>query len=209
MTLRRFATAAALTALALNLAACVSLFPKAKPSQLYSFNTAVAAAAAAPKPPAVAVLRAPTQFTRSAATDRILTRTGTQEAYIAEARWAAPASILFDEALSAAFDNSAVRLATRGEPGPTDAVLRVEVRTFEANYKDGAAAAPTAIVDARATLIQVKTREVIGTRMFHAEHKANDNRTGPIVDAYDAAVGDLMNQLVRWTTDTVKPANAP
>jgi cholesterol transport system auxiliary component len=157
----------------------------------------------------VAVLRAPTQFTRSAATDRILTRTGTQEAYIAEARWAAPASILFDEALSAAFDNSAVRLATRGEPGPTDAVLRVEVRTFEANYKDGAAAAPTAIVDARATLIQVKTREVIGTRMFHAEHKANDNRTGPIVDAYDAAVGDLMNQLVRWTTDTVKPANAP
>ena len=206
MTLRKAAALALVAALAVNLAACVSLFPKAKPSQLYSFKTAVAAAVATPKPPTIAVLRAPTQFTRSASTDRILTRTGSQEAYIAEARWSAPAAILFDEALSAAFDNAAVRLATRGEPGPTDAVLRVEVRTFEANYKDGAEAAPTAMVDARATLISVKTREVLGTKMFHAEHKANDNRTGPIVEAYDAAVADLMNQLVRWTTDTVKPA---
>jgi cholesterol transport system auxiliary component len=200
---------AAVAALSLSLAGCVSLFPKAKPSQLYSFKTAVAEAAAAPKPPAVTVLRAPTAFVREASTDRILTRTGNQTAYLAEARWSSPASILFDEALSAAFDNGTVRLATRGDVGPSDAVLRVEVRTFEATYRDGAEAAPTAVVEARGTLTSLKDRTVVGTKLFRSEHKANENRTGPIVEAYDAAVGDLMNQMVRWTTETVKPANTP
>ena len=62
------------------------------------------------------------------------------------------------------------------------------------------------MVDARATLISLSDRSVLGTRTFHAEHKANDNRSGPIVEAYDAAVADLMTELVRWTTETVKPA---
>lgn len=208
MTLRKAAALALVAALAVNLAGCVSLFPKAKPSQLYSFKSAVAQAASSSQAPAVSVLRAPTTFTREGSSDRILTRTGTQAAYIAEARWSAPAAVLFDEAMSAAFDASTIRLATRGEPAPTDAVLRLEVRTFEANYRDGATAAPTAIVEARGTLISVKTRNVIATRMFRAEHKAGDNRTGPIVEAYDAAVADLMNQLVRWTGETVKPGSA-
>ena len=197
---------AAAAAGALSLSACVSLFPKAEPVQLYGFHAAVADAAAASTAPTVAVLRAPTTFTRPAASDRILTRNGSEVAYLAGARWSSPAAILFDEALSAAFDSSRVRLATRGEPGPSDAVLRVEVRTFEAVYRDGAEASPTAVVDARATLISLRDRSVLGTRTFHAENKANDNRSGPIVEAYDAAVGDLMTQLVRWTTETVKPA---
>lgn len=209
MTHRKFVALVAVVAASLSLAACVSLFPKAKPVQLYSFKAAVAEAAAAPKPPGVAVLRAPTTFTREGATDAILTRSGNQTAYLGEARWSAPASILFDEALSAAFDNGTVRLTTRGDASPTDAVLRVEVRTFEANYRDGAAVAPTAIVEARATLTSIKTRNVVGAKVFRSEHKASDNRAGPIVEAYDAAVADLMNQMVRWTTDTVKPANTP
>jgi cholesterol transport system auxiliary component len=197
---------AALASLALSLSGCVSLFPKAEPVQLYSFHGAVAAAVAAPTPPNVAVMRAPTTFPRAASSDRILTRNGAENAYLSGARWSAPAAILFDEALGAAFDSGTVRLATRGEPGPSDAVLRVEVRTFEAVYRDGAEAPPTSVVDARATLISLRDRSVLGTHTFHAEQKADDNRASPIVQAYDAAVADLMNQLVRWTTDTVKPA---
>ena len=203
---RKIIVLAAAAASALTLNGCVSLFPKAEPVQLYGFHAAVAAATAASTEPTVAVLRAPTTFTRSASSDRILTRNGSEMASLSGARWSSPASILFDEALSAAFDSSRVRLATRGEPGPSDAVLRVEVRTFEAVYRDGAEASPTAVVDARATLISLRDRSVLGTRSFHAEHKANDNRAGPIVEAYDAATADLMNQLVRWTTETVKPA---
>jgi cholesterol transport system auxiliary component len=206
---RKTFAVAALAALALSLGACVSLFPKAEPVQLYTFHGAVVAATAASAPPTVAVMRAPTSFPRAASSDRILTRNGAENAYLAGARWSAPASVLFDETLAAAFDTGTVRLATRGEPGPSDAVLRVEVRTFEAEYRDGAEAAPTAVVDARATLISLRDRSVLGTRTFHAEHKADDNRAAPIVEAYDAALGDLMTQLVGWTTETVKPANAP
>ncbi|CAN5282709.1 ABC-type transport auxiliary lipoprotein family protein [soil metagenome] len=194
--------------LAVSLGGCVSLFPKTKPVQLYSFNAAVAAAASASKP-AVSVLRGPTVFTRTAASDRILTRNGAETAYIAEARWAAPAQIMFDEALSAAFDNSQVRLAIRGEPAPTDAVLRLEVRTFEARYTNGADTAPTAIVEARATLTSLDSRGLLATRIFKGEKAATDNRTGPIVEAYDGAVGQVLEQVVAWTAETVKPKGAP
>lgn len=210
MKLRTIIATTATVVAAVSLAGCVSLFPKTKPVQLYSFKAAQAAAAAAPAPPAsVAILRAPTTFTRAASSDRILTRNGNEAAFIADARWSAPAAVLFDETLAAAFDNASVRLATRGESAATDAILRVEVRTFEAVYKDGPDAAPTAVVEARATLTAPKNREFATSKVFHAEHKANDNRTGPIVDAYDAAVGDLMTELVRWTGDTAKPAPKP
>lgn len=205
--IQRSPVAAAALATALALGGCVSLFPKEKPVQTYSFKAAVAEVASAPKP-AHTVLRGPTAFTRASSSDRILTRNGSQTAYLAGARWAAPASVMFDEALSAAFDSSNVRLATRGEPGPPDAVLRVEVRTFEARYTNGAESAPTAVVEVRATLTSLANRQAIGSKIFTSRKAATDNRAGPIVDAYDGAVGDVLDQVVRWTTDVMKPAGA-
>jgi cholesterol transport system auxiliary component len=193
----------AVLALAVGLSGCVSLLPKAKPVQTYSFRTTDVVAA--PKVATVTVLRAPTTFPRAAASDRIYTRTGTEAAYVEGARWSAPAQTLFDEALAAAFDAGTVRLATRGEIGPSDAILRVEVRTFAAVYKDGQGAAPTAVVEARASLTSMKDRDLVAAQLFRAEKPAADNRVGAIVDAYDGAVGEVLGQIVGWTSANVKP----
>lgn len=78
------------------------------------------------------------------------------------------------------------------------------MRVFEAQYRNGPESAPTAVVEARATLISVSDRNVAATRIFRVEQPASDNRTGPIVEAYDTAVDQLLSQLVGWTAQTAQ-----
>lgn len=201
---RKIVQLGAALSLSLGLAGCISLFPDSEPAQLYTFKGAIPAVTA--QVATVSVQRGATIFTRPAAGDRILTRNGAEATYIGGARWAAPASTLFDEGLAAAFDSSPVRIAARGEPGLADAQLRVEVRTFEAQYRDGLERPPTVVVEARGTLLSQRERAVLGTMVFRAEQGAVDNRTGPIVEAFDAATGMVLQQMVGWTAETVKPA---
>lgn len=189
---------------ALSLTACVSLFPKAEPASLYKLNPPAPRFQSPAVTQNVTVLRAPTLFTRTASGDRIMTVTGSEAAAIGKARWAAPASVMFDEAVSSAFDAAypGVRLITRGEPAAADAVLRLEVMTFEAQYRDGAGLAPTVQVSVRGSLTGLKNRAAGSVRVFHAEAKAGDNRVGAIVEAYDIATGKLLGELVRWANDS-------
>ncbi len=107
-----------LTALCVSLSACISLFPKSNPSQLYRFDgEPPSAEQSAPRPSArFGVVRAGGTFDQASAGDRILTVNGSQAAYIADSRWVSPAATLFNEALTLAFDNNAgrARLLTRG-----------------------------------------------------------------------------------------------
>jgi len=191
------ALAAALI-LPVALGGCISVFPKAKPVQLYRFGGAVEAPAAAPGRPAVTVLKGATVFPPSAAGDRILTVTGTESAYIGGARWVAPAAIMFDEALLRAFDApGSVRLVERGEPLAAASTLRLDVRTFEARYPG-----PTAVVQVRATLIRNADRTIVGEKMFDASVPADGNRQGPIVAAFDGATSKVIGDIRSWTWAT-------
>ena len=191
---------------AVALSGCISLFPKAEPASTYKLNVTVASPSANPGTGAI-VLRAPTAFTRLGASDKILTIIGSETATIAGARWAAPASIMFDEALVAAFDATSTRLVTRGDVAPADMVLRVEVRSFEARYLAGAGAAPTVVVEARASLTNMRDRTASGTRAFRVSQAATDNRVSAIVDAYNAATSQVVSEIARWT-ESQAPARA-
>jgi cholesterol transport system auxiliary component len=195
----------ALGAAALALSGCISLLPKGKPAQLYRFGEQGAAhAAPAALNRGVGVFRTNTRFAEEAADDRILTITGGRAAYIADSRWVAPASVLFDEAVSKAFDadNGKVRLITRGQQGKADYALRLEVRDFEARYSNPDAA-PTVVVRVYAALNRTD-QTLAGEQIFDASVPAADNRVGAIVDAYDRAVGDVTGKLVAWTEATAK-----
>jgi cholesterol transport system auxiliary component len=197
---------AAVGCAALLLSGCISLLPKSKPAQLYRFGQSAAAAAPATGPlsRSVAVFRTNTRFAEEASDDRILTVTGGRAAYIAESRWVAPASVLFEEAVSNAFDaaKGPVRLIERGQQGKADYALRLEVRTFEARYSNPDAA-PTVVVRLYAALSRPDLASA-GERMFEAHVPAADNRVGAIVDAFDKATGDVIGQLVTWTEATAK-----
>jgi cholesterol transport system auxiliary component len=193
---------AAVGALALSLQACVSVLPKQKPAMLYRFNAAPVAAAPAAAGPKVGVLRAGGQFQREAAGDRILTVTGDRVAYIARARWAAPAEVLFDEAVTNAFDSAGgpARLVVRGEPGRADHLLRLDVRNFETHYNGEQ---PVVLVRVRAVLIASRAPGEPQEKMFEASAPAADNRVGAIVAAYGQAVRQVLNDIVPWVNAAV------
>lgn len=197
---------AALGVCAIALSGCISLLPKSKPSQLYRFGDtpATTAPAATSAGRTIGVTRAVGLFQREAAGDRLLTVTGDQTAYIAGARWVAPAQVLFDQAVLNAFDVSAgpVRLVSRGEQIRATYGLRLDVRNFETRYEAGPEAAPVIVVRVRASL--VKDLAVAGERLFEARVPATENRQGPIVTAYDQALDQVLGELTPWVNAQVR-----
>jgi len=190
-----------LVAAASLLAGCISLFPNADPAQLYRFGTtAPQVQEMASGGPGFGVFLAATGFDRAAASDRILTVTGTQAAYIKGARWVTSPVGLFDSALQRAFDadQGPARLVDRAEIARTDYLLKLDVRTFEARYDNGQAATPTIVVDVHAALNRTRDRIVVGDRSFKATVTAGDNRVGAIAQAFDQAVAKVLGELVAW-----------
>jgi cholesterol transport system auxiliary component len=209
--LRVLATAAALAG-SLMLGGCITLLPKTAPAQLYRFGEHAGTASARPSAPGEALtgLLLSTGFTRTAESDRILTTAGSETAYIARSRWVAPASVLFDEAATRAFEtgNAPFRLMRRGDIGPTNVSLRIDVETFEADYAPGWKGAPTVVVRARVLFMHPAGHGVPSSQDFEVSKPAGENRVGAIVQAYDAATEDLLSQIVTWTTAQAATVNS-
>jgi len=200
----RFAVVAAS---ALALSACVSLLPKTKPANLYRFGQPIAAEAVTAPIGQVGVFRTIAAFQRESAGDRLLTITEGKVAYIAETRWVAPAAVLWDEAVLAAFDADPghVRIISRGEPASAAYILRLDVRNFEAHYEHGPKAAPTVVVRVRATISATAGSAPIAEKIFEKRATAGDNRVRAIVPAYDRAVAGVLADVVAWTNEQAKP----
>lgn len=202
MTLSRSKSAIAAAALCLGLGGCISVFPKAQPAQLYTFGSMMPASHARNSgAPPFDVMRANTVFALDAAGDRILTTNGQKAAYIAASRWVSPAVTLFDQAETRAFeaDDGPAKLVRRGEIAGAPAELRLDVEEFEARYSASPATPPTVAVEVRASLISLKSREVIDAKTFISHQAVSDNRVGEIVQGFDAATVDVLGQIVAWT----------
>jgi cholesterol transport system auxiliary component len=195
-------------AVAAALSGCISLLPKSKPATLYRFGQPVSAEAVTAPQGQVGVFRTNATFQRESAGDRLLTITNGEVAYIAETRWVAPAAVLWDEAVLAAFDADPgpVRIISRGEPASAAYVLRLDVRNFEARYEHGAKAAPTVVVRVRAAITRGNDGGTVVEQIFEKRVAASDNRVGAIVPAYDRAVAEVLKDVVAWTTAQAKPA---
>ncbi|MBV9995016.1 MAG: membrane integrity-associated transporter subunit PqiC [Caulobacteraceae bacterium] len=185
-------------ALPLALGGCISLFPKAPPAQLYTFGTVKPAATAAA--PRFAVLNGAISFNRMAATDRILTVSGNEVAYIKSARWAEPAPLIFHEAEERAFDlaGGPARLVEVGEASRASNILRLNVLRFEARYDQGMNAAPTVVVRVAASLSKASDHSILGDQVFEAATPASENRVGAITQAFDQSTAQVLTQLVAW-----------
>lgn len=203
--LARSLRALSLMAAAVSLSACISLFPEVEPSQLYRFDGPIPVSASPPLAPSArfGVLRSNGSFVQSAAGDRLLTVNGDEVAYIAASRWVSPASTLFNEAMTRAFDNNpgAARLMSRGEIGRANYAMRVDVTRFEAVYDRGTKAAPQIAVTLRVALVRAD-RTLAGSTMIEANVRAADNRVSSIVSAYDQAVSQALAELIAWTNQT-------
>jgi cholesterol transport system auxiliary component len=185
---------------AVALTGCISLFPKTKPAGMYRFGHVAAESSAPATDKSFGVFKTPTVFTRAAMSDRLLSVTDGEAAYISDARWVSPAIVLFDEAVARAFEaeNSRARLVTRGETTKAAMALRLEVRSFETDYVNGPKAPPEVLVEIRAVTTRSSDRALLGDKVFVARIKAADNRLSAIVPAYDQAVGQVLSEIVTW-----------
>lgn len=196
--IRRTALIALVAAAGVGLSGCISLFPKTDPAQLYRFEAKV------PEQPAqkenVSFLRLTTGFARASSGDRILTiSNGGEAAYIAETRWVAPASVLFDEQVSSAFQSAGrARLISRGEIVKAAYAIRMDVQRFEAVYDEGDKSAPNVVVSVRTVITRTHDRSLVGDKVFTSTVRAGDNRVRAIVPAFNQALSDTLTEAVTW-----------
>ena len=205
--LHLIAATALAAALAGALGGCVSLLPKAQPATLYSFG--LAEPAEAPMNTATrGITLEPVDFQREAMGDGILTVEGQQTSYLAGARWAAPAAVMFRQALDRAFDSAApgAHLLNRGEVGPVAGLLAIDVTRFEADYTDPKAA-PIVRITLRARLAGPDGTPIDAT-VYDVSKPAAENRVAAIVAAYGAATTEALTALARWV-DQKAPAAPP
>ena len=181
-----------------SLAGCITLFPKATPVQLYRFDAQVQPIQGSGR--GFAVRTGPIDFDPAAGGDRMMTVNGDQIAYIADGRWASPASQLFEEAVAHGFaaPGDAARLVAPGQAAKAEYRLKLQVVRFEARYTSGPTAPPTIVVVLRASLDRQADLSSVGVKEFEADVPAADNRVGPIVEAFDTATTKVVGDLVAW-----------
>ena len=191
---------AVLAAGALAVAGC-ALLSSPPPVQTYRFGGPAAASAASEGVAGLTQVNLRrVQFPEAVEGDRLLGVTGTETAYIAEARWVSPASDLYMESLENAFAAQATRVRLIG---PRELIrgersLDIDMRAFEARY-EAPGAVPTVVVTARARLLALPDRTVTAERTFTVQQPAGANRISAIVEAFDIATRDLNTQIVDWT----------
>lgn len=207
MTLTRNLSRLAGSLAALALGGCITLLPEAQPAQLYRFTPDPEAlpATSATGAPRTPVIRAGGSFHPAAAGDRILTAEGAEAAYLANARWTQSASVLFEQALVAAFaaSHGDARLITPGELGRPAFGLRVDVSRFEAGYDQGSRTAPEIRIDLHVVVTRLRDQKVVREQSFSVSRRASENRGGAIAEAFRAATAEALGAIVRTADEGV------
>ena len=179
-------------AAAVALSGCITLFPEAEPAKLYRFEITAPSEVANKT---FSVGRGPIAFDRAAAGDGIVTVSDGAIAYVDSARWVAPAQQLFEEELVRGFQAGPARLIGRGEAGKADWLMRLDVQRFEADYRNGAEAAPTVVVEIKVALTRnVRDGATVET-VIKTEVQASDNRVGAIVPAFNQALTKSLSDV--------------
>jgi cholesterol transport system auxiliary component len=195
--MRRRSVALALTLLLL--AGCSGgLKSNLPPTQVYVLRPAAAPAAgpaaAAPSVGTVQVMLP--QATAGLASDSIVVlRSGERLDYYSGARWAAAApgmlQMLVIDALRAS--NGFAMVESDAGPFPSEYVLSLELRHFEAEYTG--TGPPTVHVALVATLGRRGNREIIVSFSADSQVKADADRMQAVVAAFEQATGEALSQL--------------
>ena len=192
----------------LSLGGCVTLLPKQKPVNLYRFSydpaslgkdaeVRQAPLTATPTPLALNVV----VFPQASSGDRVLTSENNQLSYVADSRWAVPAQVLFNEAVSDGFARAGrgLQLETRG-PGAAAYRLELNVRKFETDYHHGKA---MVAVDMDARLIRLSDHAIVGQRYVTADVGVPHNDMTDMVEAYNKATTQAVMGLIDFSQETI------
>ena len=203
--------------LCLCLAGCSGLFQsKAKPDQIYYLraplaSTAPTGSAAAPVA-AAAAMPVSLRVVRPLAnpgleTSRImLVQTDHRMNFYSGSRWPAPVTQLV-EALTVDTLRATGAWASVGDsasPFPSDYLLQIHVRRFDADYTEAGAGAPVVHVMLDCIVGRRQGRDVLATFTASGTATAAANRQGEVVAAFEQASGTALQVLAQQTEQAVR-----
>lgn len=137
-------------------------------------------------------------------TDRIMIRPAALQAeYLPEVRWADPTPQMMQTLILRSLENTqGLRYVGRRPIGPGgDVALVSELTDFQAEVMGPDSARITLRLIAR--ILREDDARVIATRIFTAGAEVPSVQTADIVQGFDQATGILLNDLTRWTMDTL------
>jgi cholesterol transport system auxiliary component len=205
---RRLRAAVALLAATLGSAACTGVFhSSAKPEQIYFLRApaAPAGAAATPLPVTALSLRVLTPLAAPGldTTHIMLVQADHRMSFYTASRWPgrlpevvetlAVQTLRSSSAWSAVMDSSS--------PFPSDYMLRVSVRRFEADYTSGTP--PTVHVVLDCSVGRRAARELLASFSVSGEATAAADRMGEVVGAFEQAAGAALQSLSQQTQAVV------
>jgi cholesterol transport system auxiliary component len=192
--------------LCLCLTGCSNLFQsKAKPEQTYYLRApAAVAAAAAPMSATLRVMRPITDPGLDNA-HIMLVQADHRMNFYSGSRWAAPAPELIEalavQTLRASGDWASVEGSA--SPFPSDYMLQVRVRRFEADYAQ-ADTAPVVRVVLDCILGRRPGREVLATFTVSGDATSSANHLSQVVAAFEQATGTALEGLARQTAQAAR-----
>lgn len=184
----------------LSLSACVSLLPESTPSAVYRLSSPEPRAWTGDQWTVIEVVSP--QAPGGLAGDEIALQMEDRHiAYMAGARWIAPAPRLLQTLIIDTINASDARLAPAlpDDGVRADYELRLDLREFEAVYDNGDGNAPLVRVRINARLVASNGRHFVASSDFVGEVRASANRIGAIVAAFDQASTQVSRDLAAWT----------
>ncbi len=206
----RSIAAPAVLLMCLCLAGCAGLFQsKAKPEQIYYLRTpaapsASAAASSAAMPASIRVGR-PAADPGLDSPHIMLVQADHRMNFYSGSRGAAPAPEVIEALAVQTLRASGAWASVEGSasPFPSDYLLQIHVRRFEADYTEGGEA-PVARVVLDCIVGRRQGREVLATFTVSGSAAAPANRLGEVVAAFEQATGAALQSLAQQAEQAVR-----
>ena len=198
--------------LALGLSGCSSMLRSdAAPVQIYTLRTAPASSGSSADP--VAVVNATLRVAHPLAgpglgTSQIVLRQPDDRLNVyAASAWAADAPVLVESlAVDTLRGSGHWRSVEDAEsPFPSDYLLQISIRRFDADYSGDGNAPPTVQVTLDCTLGKEEGRDIIATFVASGTAVASANRLGEVVAAFQQATDAAMAALSQQISAAARP----
>jgi cholesterol transport system auxiliary component len=191
-----------------SLTGCSGLFHSdARPEQVYYLRTQPVAPGAAPQTPVAASLRfnRPTASPGLDSTQIVLVESDRRMSFFSASRWPAPASALIEMLAVEKLRGSGLWQSVADSTGafPTDYVLLVTVRRFEADYTNGATS-PEVRVVLDCIIGKRENREVLASFIAEGTVAATANKMSAVVAAFESATNVAIDSLQTQSLDVVR-----
>jgi cholesterol transport system auxiliary component len=179
-----------------------------EPPEVYRLDAPSLPAGGDPLPLALAIARP--RSASSLDTERVaVARPGGGFDYFAGMRWADAAPQMLQSLLVQAFTADGRFATTVAAPSrvPTDLLLDVELRRFEAVYT-GDGSRPLVAVEMQVTLVDARKAQRLASFVVRTESRASANRQGAVLESFERATAEALQETVSRLRDATNDRQA-